>query len=281
MLIPDTKKTMPHVMAVPTVRSLLQQATKSKLAPLMEKYLNEFCTWPAATTHHHNFTHGLLLHTAEVWNCAQPILHGMLACKTPEYDRRRLAEEVSNPHCAFAFTEDELFVSVLLHDFAKIKQYEHTSNHSWKKIKMMCDQETWTLRELGTLGISLTDNELMGLLHAEGGYTRFEVEWRPMSVVVHAADLWSSQAIYTMWDPASEMQVMCQKCGAPMQPRTRKSDGNTFFGCTKYPACNGIKDASDAPAIDGLFLSFLKRNYPVDLSDQIEAGDLKPEDLPF
>ena len=36
---------------------------------------------------------------------------------------------------------------------------------------------------------------------------------------------------------------VCPKCGAPMVIRTRKSDGNPFWGCARFPACRGIRQA--------------------------------------
>ncbi|CAN5290022.1 hypothetical protein BH10PLA2_BH10PLA2_30590 [soil metagenome] len=117
------------------------------------------------------------------------------------------------------------------------------------------------------------------MLHAEGGYTEFKVEWRPKSVIVHAADLWSSQAMKAMWNPAEAMGVKCQKCGAPMQPRSRKSDGQTYFGCTKFSECNGIKDASALPAIENVFLDWLKRMYPI--PETTAASMVPSEELPF
>lgn len=43
-------------------------------------------------------------------------------------------------------------------------------------------------------------------------------------------------------DEAHDTPV-CPKCGAPMRMRTvRKGSrtGETFWGCSKYPACDGI-----------------------------------------
>lgn len=31
----------------------------------------------------------------------------------------------------------------------------------------------------------------------------------------------------------------CPKCGKTTIERTRRSDGNAFYGCTAYPRCNG------------------------------------------
>jgi four helix bundle suffix protein len=45
-------------------------------------------------------------------------------------------------------------------------------------------------------------------------------------------------------DAACENPV-CPKCGAPMRMRTvRKGEraGQTFWGCSKYPACDGVKE---------------------------------------
>ncbi len=278
----DSDATLKHVLSLPMVQEFMRCVQESKLAPLFKQYDEEFLFAPAATTQHHNFTHGLLIHSAEVWQCALPILHGMLSCKSVAYNQRRLNEIAGDISCEFEFTEDELFVAAALHDFAKIKQYEESGNFSWRKVRMICNQETWTLRECARHNIVLTDNELVALLHAEGGYTEFEVDWRPISVAMHAADLWSSQAMRSFWDIGQEMKVMCQLCGATMS--SRNGPRGPFFGCMKYPACRGIKDAESLPDPSAVFLAFLKRNYPSSdnsLEAALDSGDIRIEDLPF
>jgi hypothetical protein len=37
--------------------------------------------------------------------------------------------------------------------------------------------------------------------------------------------------------------AVCPRCGAEMALRTNRKDGNSFWGCTKYPACRGIRKA--------------------------------------
>ena len=37
----------------------------------------------------------------------------------------------------------------------------------------------------------------------------------------------------------------CPRCGAPMTLRTRKSDGQQFYGCTSYPKCKGITNIAN------------------------------------
>lgn len=195
---------------------------------------------PASTTFHHNFTHGLLIHTAEVWNAAESF-HG--SAPGPK-----------------DYTLDELFNAVFLHDFAKIVQYEPAPGCSWKFVKMLCNQETWTLRELAKHGIALTDNELVGLLHAEGGHTKFDVSWRPLSVILHAADLWSSQVMRKVWNAAEAMAVACPKCGGAM--RGINGPSGYFYGCITYPACRGTRNANEVPSAEACFAKWLKREYP-------------------
>ena len=36
---------------------------------------------------------------------------------------------------------------------------------------------------------------------------------------------------------------VCPKCGAPMVLRTRKTDGGSFWGCSSFPKCRGIRQA--------------------------------------
>lgn len=40
--------------------------------------------------------------------------------------------------------------------------------------------------------------------------------------------------------PSDGTPPVCPKCGAPMILRTRRSDGGTFWGCTRFPDCRGI-----------------------------------------
>lgn len=237
--------TLDHVRSLPIVRQLLDAIRTSKIHPLFEANAPAFLHAPAATTHHHNFTHGLLIHTAEVWQVASA------------FDAAAIDDGSVQP----GYTTEELFVAVVLHDFAKIVQYEPAPGGSWKFVKMICPQETWTLRELAKHGIVLTDNELVGLLHAEGGHTRFEVDWRPLSVILHAADLWSSQVMRKVWNAADAMAIECPKCGSGM--RGINGPSGYFYGCTSYPGCRGTRNASGSLSAEASFAEWLAREYPV------------------
>lgn len=124
---------------------------------------------------------------------------------------------------------------------------------------MICNQETWTLRELAKHGIVLTDNELVGLLHAEGGHTKFEVDWRPISVILHAADLWSSKVTRKVWNQAEAMSVSCPKCNGAM--RGINGPSGYFYGCTSYPSCRGTRNANEVPSAEAAFAKWLEQEY--------------------
>lgn len=244
-------ETRAYVEQLPIVKELFDHIYNSRIAPLVADHLEQFLTVSAAASMHHNFTHGLVIHTAEVWQSANAFLNAIPCSVAFKSDTTDLTK----------FRHDELLVAVVQYDFAKIVQYEPAENHCWKKVPMICNQETWTLRELARHGISLTYNELIGLLHAEGGYTEFTVEWRPLSVILHAADLWSSQAMRAIWNPAEAMNVKCPKCQGAM--RAISGPTGLFYGCTKYPGCRGTRNATEVPPIGEKFFAWLKQMYPV------------------
>ena len=49
--------------------------------------------------------------------------------------------------------------------------------------------------------------------------------------------------IGTSHEASSGEPPACPKCGAPMVLRTRKSDGDHFWGCPNFPSCRGIRSA--------------------------------------
>ncbi|CAN5290002.1 hypothetical protein BH10PLA2_BH10PLA2_30580 [soil metagenome] len=139
----QTDATFQHVLRIPIVRELLNEIETSKIKPLFEANSEKFLTAPAASTMHHNFTHGLLIHTAEVCQSAKAFI-----IVRPDSAALDAAAEADKDRCRVSFMLDELFTAVFLHDFAKIVQYESADNHSWKMVTMICNQGTWTLREL-------------------------------------------------------------------------------------------------------------------------------------
>jgi ssDNA-binding Zn-finger/Zn-ribbon topoisomerase 1 len=45
---------------------------------------------------------------------------------------------------------------------------------------------------------------------------------------------------------------VCPVCGGQMVLRTRKIDGNQFYGCKAYPRCNGSRDIEEQSEVDNL-----------------------------
>lgn len=43
----------------------------------------------------------------------------------------------------------------------------------------------------------------------------------------------------------------CPQCGEPMLFRTRKTDGNQFWGCRKFPACRGVRNMDGSTGRQG------------------------------
>lgn len=95
------------------------------------------------------------------------------------------------------------------------------SIHSACVIVVLCER----VKQLLTAQI----NKRLGDFRVEGGFTENMTQERLSAVKEKAA---------------SEGAPRCPKCGAPMQQRTIKKgihQGETFWGCTEYPKCDGIR----------------------------------------
>ncbi|PIU01487.1 hypothetical protein COT68_02955 [bacterium (Candidatus Torokbacteria) CG09_land_8_20_14_0_10_42_11] len=220
--------------------NLYDYLEKTKLAKFAGEYRASFDRAPAATGHHHNFTGGLILHTAE-------ILEIML----------RLAKFLPYNNVGYSkpdFTEEEIVVSAYLHDFAKIVTYVEDAKDAWRWNDIELPAEVWTLNELAKAGISLSENELNALLYAEGGWSDFKEfvkNMKPLAVVLHMADMWSAKVLYFT------EEVSCPACGAEM--RKRQSGTNVFYGCSRYPNCTGTKNVDDIEKERGALREKIKK----------------------
>lgn len=198
---------------------LYQELKKTKLKNFALQYRKDFDRAPAGQTHHHNFTGGLLFHTAEVLTIMFR-LKNYLPYNNLTYPKAD-------------FSEVEMIVAAYLHDFAKIVTYVEEAKDAWRWADIELPDEVWTLNELAKAKISLTPNELNALLYAEGGWSNFKdfvKNMKPLAVLLHMADMWSAKVLFFT------QEVTCPNCGAPMRKRTAR-DGSLFYGCTRYPAC--------------------------------------------
>lgn len=199
-----------------------EQIVQGVINQLSEKWQNFFnLHWndlkykPAAVNHHHNFAGGLLRHISEMLRFGMP-----------------LAE--------MAGIEKESFIkAVLLHDFAKLKNYEISEAGVITYEKTPYPVEFWTMNQLAKAGIDLKDDEINALVMAEGGWSEYEgIQAGRLAALLHIADLWSAAII----KPQQTMD--CPKCGRPMVKRS--GPRGDFYGCSAYPNCSSIIDISQA-----------------------------------
>jgi hypothetical protein len=40
----------------------------------------------------------------------------------------------------------------------------------------------------------------------------------------------------------TQLQELCERCGAPMKIRKRRKDGHRFLGCSRFPRCRNARD---------------------------------------
>lgn len=96
------------------------------------------------------------------------------------------------------------------------------SLHSARVIIVLCER----VKQLLTAQI----NKRLGDFKTEGGFTENMTQERLSTIKEQAT---------------SEGAPRCPKCGAPMQQRTIKKgthQGESFWGCTNYPKCDGTKN---------------------------------------
>jgi DNA helicase-2/ATP-dependent DNA helicase PcrA len=60
-----------------------------------------------------------------------------------------------------------------------------------------------------------------------------------------AAQPMAAKPLQTLTGKPIPVAPTCPKCNAPMAMRTRRSDGSQFYGCTRYPSCNGTRNLND------------------------------------
>ncbi len=79
----------------------------------------------------------------------------------------------------------------------------------------------------------------------------------------------ASQAMPEQSSPKPEAPISptCPKCGSTMARRTRRYDGNPFWGCSTYPACKGTRDIGDVAD-----LSTKPSEFPAQYGDSPQDG---------
>jgi 23S rRNA maturation-related 3'-5' exoribonuclease YhaM len=146
---------------------------------LLDIYRKQFCAATAAEYHHHSGSGGLANHTAEVIDWAL-----------------RLFDEFGDK--MFGITAENVYIAAVLHDLAKINQYrlvppENVTfeyDRGWQ-----FEPDIWVINEANRFGLQLNYDEMMGIIQAHGGWSKMRTPMNQLGVLIHLADMISSQLL--------------------------------------------------------------------------------------
>lgn len=236
-----------------------EEITKKAIEKLDDQWQQFFAdTWdlfrkkPAAINHHHNFEGGLVRHVAEMLHFGSPLT------------------KISN-------IEEESFIKVvLLHDYAKLQNYEIIAPGNIKYINVPYPVEFWTMNELARFGIALTDDEINALVMAEGGWSEYEkIQSSRLASLLHICDMWSAKVI------SPKITVSCPVCEGDMA--LREGPRGQFYGCMAFPNCKGTLDINNVELkpienMDKHWDIFTNKTYNVGV-DMAKPGSDKTVDV--
>lgn len=157
-----------------------------------------------------DYLNWLMQHNATMWHINDPRYAEVLQFQlkdTPELSQDYIAE----------------ISEYLLAEYTRFANLLHADDsiHSACAIVVLCER----VKQLLTAQI----NKRLGDFKEKGGFTENMTQERLVAMKEQAA---------------SEEAPRCPKCGAPMQQRTIKKgihQGETFWGCTDYPKCDGTR----------------------------------------
>lgn len=169
------------------LKLISNKSRRSNMRFLLQSYKPAFLVQPASVKHHHNKVGGLVVHTAQVLKSALKI--------HKEY-KKHLPK----------ITSENVYIACVLHDLSKTQLYERVdseyppSNHPYpftynKKWGRMYEHDMWTLSKANLYDLRLTYDEIMGIVQAHGGWAKLNDPINKLAVVVHCADMLSSQLI--------------------------------------------------------------------------------------
>jgi hypothetical protein len=150
---------------------------------LLDCYKEKFLSNPAAVRHHHVRVGGLCVHTSQVLDLALQLFHDFRA------------------HMP-TVTMENVYVAVILHDLSKTQCYRMREDAvlspaspfeyaaDWKY-----EHDIWTLSEAARFGLLLSYDEMMGVMQAHGGWAKLNDPVNKLAVIVHCADMISSQLL--------------------------------------------------------------------------------------
>lgn len=197
--------------------------------PLFDMVREKLEVAAAGQVHHHNFDGGLVRHILE-----------MIRFGIGYAQKIRTFPVAGNDGATLLINPAEFINVCLLHDLAKLEFY--VRGDGWEYVKHdYVLQEMVVQNMCAKAGVVLTENEMNALWMAEGGYSPLfgKVKQTPLSILLHMADLFSSQLL----KPRMEVvETACPRCGEGKVVERRGPTG-LFYGCSKFPDCKYTSNA--------------------------------------
>lgn len=136
---------------------------------------------PASTKYHHNDKGGLFRHTKEVLELSMKLYDMLLG------DMRKNA-----------ITEDDVIVVAFIHDLEKLVKYRKMKEpksgqeFEYNYDKVDINDTAFIVNFVSKYDLPLLDKHLNALTFSHGGWSRDRGTMKPLAVLLHAADLFST-----------------------------------------------------------------------------------------
>jgi len=157
---------------------------KTYLEPMLKMYDDieqAMQNAPASTKFHHRDKGGLFRHTKEVMEIGLQLYDILLA------DMRKRA-----------ITKDDVIIVTFIHDIEKLVKYRRmkeptayqTFEYNYDKVDI--NDTAFIVHFVTKYGLALTEKHLNSLTFSHGGWSRDRGKMMPLAVLLHAADLLST-----------------------------------------------------------------------------------------
>lgn len=152
---------------------------REKFKKLMEDLKTKFLHVPAAVKHHHAYEGGLVIHTAQVLQWA---------LKLHDENRKYLPD----------MSRESIYLVSVIHDLMKCEVLQESPSGPFAfQYRKDFDYEhnVWVLAKLNEYGITLSYDEMMGVMQSHGGWSKLNNPSNRLASLTHVADMISSQLI--------------------------------------------------------------------------------------
>jgi len=152
---------------------------RDKFRKLLEDFKSKFLHVPAAVKYHHAHEGGLVIHTAQVLRWALKIY---------EENKEHLPD----------ISQESIYLVAVVHDLMKCETLQESpaGPFAFKYRKdFNYEHNIWVLAKLNEYGITLSYDEMMGIMQSHGGWSKLNNPSNRLASLIHVADMISSQLI--------------------------------------------------------------------------------------